>query len=311
MSTIFHWIEVPVSWILVAFYHLLSPLFGNTSGLSWGLSIVGLVIVIRILLIPLFVRQINAQRNLQIIQPQMKEIQKKYAGDKERQSQEMMKLYRESGTNPLASCLPILFQAPIFYALFRVLQGIAMGRPQGVLTQTLVNEAKQAKIFGAPISATFVHANQFLKGEVTASATTIHVVTAVLIVLMTLTTFLTQRQLIVKNTAKDNPIAQQQKLLLYVFPFMFAIGGINFPIGVLIYWLTTNLWSMGQQFYVIHNNPQPGTPAYEAWEARRAAKGKAPAIEAPPAAPTEPVKRNQPKKSTKSQRRKPGPAKDQ
>jgi YidC/Oxa1 family membrane protein insertase len=78
------------------------------SGWTWALSIVGLVIVIRILLIPLFVKQIKAQRNLQIIQPQMKEIQKKYAGDRERQSQEMMKLYRETGTNPLASCLPIL-----------------------------------------------------------------------------------------------------------------------------------------------------------------------------------------------------------
>jgi YidC/Oxa1 family membrane protein insertase len=311
VSAILHWIEVPVSWLLVTFYHVLSPLFGPTSGWSWGLSIVGLVIVIRILLIPLFVKQINAQRNLQIIQPQMKEIQKKYAGDRERQSQEMMKLYRETGTNPLASCLPILLQAPIFYALFRVLQGIATDVPRGVLTAQMVSHARQAKIFGAPISATFVHAADYTKSPYFTSATTIHIVTLILIVLMTLTTFLTQRQLIVKNTARDNPIAQQQRILLYVFPFIFAIGGINFPIGVLIYWLTTNLWSMGQQFYVIRNNPQPGTPAFEAWEARKAKKNPVPAIadSTPPA--IEPPKRVQPKRQSKQQRKagpKPGGA---
>jgi YidC/Oxa1 family membrane protein insertase len=303
VSAILHWIEVPVSWLLVTFYHVLSPLFGPTSGWSWGLSIVGLVIVIRILLIPLFVKQINAQRNLQIIQPQMKEIQKKYAGDRERQSQEMMKLYRETGTNPLASCLPILLQAPIFYALFRVLQGIATDVPRGVLTAQMVSHARQAKIFGAPISATFVHAADYTKSPYFTSATTIHIVTLILIVLMTLTTFLTQRQLIVKNTARDNPIAQQQRILLYVFPFIFAIGGINFPIGVLIYWLTTNLWSMGQQFYVIRNNPQPGTPAFEAWEARKAKKNPVLAIAdaTPPA--IEPPKRVQPKRQSKQQRK--------
>jgi YidC/Oxa1 family membrane protein insertase len=303
VSAILHWIEVPVSWLLVTFYHVLSPIFGPTSGWSWGLSIVGLVIVIRILLIPLFVKQINAQRNLQIIQPQMKEIQKKYAGDRERQSQEMMKLYRETGTNPLASCLPILLQAPIFYALFRVLQGIATDVPRGVLTAQMVSHARQAKIFGAPISATFVHAADYTKSPYFTSATTIHIVTLILIVLMTLTTFLTQRQLIVKNTARDNPIAQQQRILLYVFPFIFAIGGINFPLGVLIYWLTTNLWSMGQQFYVIRNNPQPGTPAFEAWEARKAKKNPVLAIAdaTPPA--IEPPKRVQPKRQSKQQRK--------
>ena len=301
MSSILHWIEVPVSWLLAAFYHLLSPIFGVSSGWSWGLSIVGLVIVIRILLIPLFVKQINAQRNLQIIQPQMKEIQKKHAGDRERQSQEMMKLYRETGTNPLASCLPILLQAPIFYALFRVLQGIAMDVPRGVLTKTMVDHAREAKIFGAPISSTFVHAGAFTKAPYSTSALTIHIVTLILIILMTLTTFLTQRQLLVKNTARDNPIAQQQRILLYVFPFVFAIGGINFPIGVLIYWLTTNIWSMGQQFYVIRNNPQPGTPAFDAWELRKVKKNPV-AIAPVVVTPTEVVKRVQPKRKTKRER---------
>ena len=121
--------------MLVQFHAFFSALVLGDCGWAWALSIVGLVIVIRIALIPLFVKQIKSQRNLQMIQPQMKEIQKKYAGDREHQSQEMMKLYKETGTNPLASCLPILLQAPIFFALFRVLNGVAQGNAVGVMTQ--------------------------------------------------------------------------------------------------------------------------------------------------------------------------------
>jgi hypothetical protein len=133
-------------------------------------------------------------------------------------------------------------------------------------------------------------------------ATTI--VAIILILLMTVTSFITQRQLIVKNSAPDNPMVRQQKVLLYVFPLVFAIGGVNFPIGVLVYWFTTNLWSMGQQFWVIRNNPQPGTPAYEAWERRKAAKsrGGAAVVEAESATPVAPVRREQPKRQSRAQR---------
>ena len=302
---ILEWLEIAVSWILVTFHALLSPIFGAASGAAWGLSIVGLVIVIRILLIPLFVKQIKAQRNLQLIQPQMKEIQKKYAGDKQRQSEEMMKLYRESGTNPLSSCLPILVQAPIFFALFRVLQGMAQDKAVGVLTPELVDQGREATIFGVPIYGTFMNADE------TPNPTATRVVTLIMIILMSLTTFITQRQLIVKNTAADNPIVRQQKLLLYVFPIMFAIGGINFPLGVLIYWLTTNLWSMGQQFWVIRNNPQPGTPAYDAKEKRDAAKrakkdggtSATTTTVVPEVVEPAPPARNQPKRQSRKKRK--------
>jgi len=267
------WLEMAVAWVLVAFHALLSPIFGAESGWSWALSIVGLVIVIRILLIPLFVKQIKAQRNMQLIQPRIKEMQKKYAGDREKQSAEMMKIYRETGTNPLASCLPILLQAPIFFALFRVLQyGIAAQQGIGALTPELATQAHDASIFGVPIYATFANADE------TPLPTNTMFLCVVLIITMSATTFLTQRQLIVKNTAKDNPMVKQQKILMYVFPVIFAVGGFNFPIGVLIYWTTTNLWSMGQQFYVIRNNPQPGTPAATALEARKNAKVQRKAI---------------------------------
>ncbi|MCP4742676.1 MAG: membrane protein insertase YidC [Actinomycetales bacterium] len=312
-------LDVPVSWVLVQFYSFFSLFMDPYSGWTWAASIVGLVILMRIILIPLFVKQIKAQRGLQIIQPQMKEIQKKYAGDRERQSQEMMKLYRETGTNPLASCLPILLQAPIFFGLFRVLQyGIAQEQPIGVFAwtqyQDLVSIAHDATIFDVPLWATFWLADEVF-AETGTSALTVRILAAILIVAMSSTTFLTQRQLIVKNTAPDNPMVRQQKILLYVFPLVFAIGGVNFPIGVLIYWFTTNLWSMGQQFYVIRNNPQPGTPAFEAKEARKkekAAKKAARKSGGPEADATEeelevtdtPSERQQPKKTSRSKRKK-------
>jgi YidC/Oxa1 family membrane protein insertase len=162
--------------------------------------------------------------------------------------------------------LPILAQAPIFFALFQVLQGIAQSHSKGGLSTELLTSAHNATIFQAPLYATFTHRAD------TASPSATALVTVILIVLMTATTFLTQRQLIVKNSAADNPMVQQQKILLYVFPFIFAISGINFPVGVLLYWLTTNIWTMGQQFYVIRNSPTPGTPAEAALEARKAAK---------------------------------------
>lgn len=267
---ILEWLEMAVAWVLVAFHTILSPIFGAESGWSWVLSIVGLVVVIRILLIPLFVKQIKAQRNMQLIQPRIKEIQKKYAGDREKQSAEMMKIYRETGTNPLASCLPIILQAPIFFALFRVLQyGIAMEEGIGALTPELATQAHDASIFGVPIYATFANADE------TPYPMNTRILCVLLIITMSLTTFFTQRQLIVKNTAPDNPMVKQQKMLMYIFPLIFAVGGFNFPIGVLIYWTTTNLWSMGQQFYVIRNNPQPGTPAHKALEERKQAKAAA------------------------------------
>ena len=263
----------PLEWVISAllfFFHQgFSTFLDPTAGLTWALSIVGLVIVVRILIIPLFVRQVKSQRNLQLIQPQMKELQKKYAGDREKLGQEMMKLYRETGTNPLASCFPILLQAPIFFALFRVLQyGISQEKAVGYFINypNLVSMAHDAQLFGVPLWGYFLGAPQ------TPNPTNTKILTVTLVILMTLTTFLTQRQLMVKNMPANNPMVQQQKILLYVFPVIFAVGGVGFPIGVLIYWSTTNIWSMGQQFWIIRNNPTPGTPAYEAWEKRKRAK---------------------------------------
>jgi YidC/Oxa1 family membrane protein insertase len=309
LGAIGHFILVPlyyaISAVLVGWHELFSLVLPYDGGMSWVLSIVGLTMVVRAALIPLFVKQINASRNMQLIQPKVKELQKKYGHDREKLAQETMALYRESGTNPFASCLPLLVQSPIFIALFRLLdQAAKHGQSNGVLSSDAAQSFGNAKLFGTiPISATFLDNG----GQIS-----VQILAALLVVAMTVTTFTTQRQLMTKNMPADamtGPYAQQQKMLLYVLPVVFAVGGIAFPIGVLFYWTTTNLWTMGQQFYVIRRNPAPGTPAYEAKRSRDRAKGRivdepATANGAPAAEVEQPRQpRQQPKRQSKQQRK--------
>jgi len=295
-----------ISAVLVAWHWLFDQLGMNPdSGLIWVLSIIGLTLTVRAALIPLFVKQIKSSRNMQLIQPKVKELQKKYGHDRERLAQETMKLYKESGTNPFASCLPILIQMPIFLALFRLLDHhAAKGDGKAFITSDLATSFQNAELFGIPLKATFLKAD----GDVA-----VMIVAAILVLAMTATTFTTQRQLMSKNMPADalsGPYAQQQKLLLYVLPVVFAVGGIAFPIAVLFYWTTSNLWTMGQQFYVIRNNPAPGTSAEKAKLERDRAKaakhGKPLAVETAEPAPEEQARpqqqRQQPKKQTKKQR---------
>ena len=298
-----------ISFILIGFHKLFSMVLDPAGGMSWVLSIVGLTLVIRIALIPLFVKQIKSSRNMQLIQPKVKELQKKYGHDRERLAQETMKLYKDTGTNPFASCLPLLLQMPIFLSLFRLIDQAAKGNKRGVLTDAQVESLSEATLFGAKISDTFLNAEG-------ATAIEVRILAAILVVAMTATTFLTQRQLMSKNMPADaltGPYAQQQKMLLYVLPVVFAVGGIAFPIGVLLYWTTSNLWTMGQQFYVIRNNPAPGTPAFDAKTQRDEAKAKkkgGPVATAEPETIVEqpaPPPRQQPKKQTREQRKKKKP----
>ncbi|SFG24503.1 membrane protein insertase YidC [Streptomyces mirabilis] len=266
IASLFSFITTPVSWVIVQFHSVYGKIFGPDTGWAWGLSIVSLVILIRICLIPLFVKQIKATRAMQTLQPEMKKIQERYKNDKQRQSEEMMKLYKESGTNPLSSCLPILAQSPFFFALYHVLNGIATGSTIGVINESLLASARKAHIFGAPLAAKFTDGQAKVEA-LGASLTDVRVVTAIMIVMMSASQFYTQRQLMTKNvdTTVKTPFMQQQKMLMYVFPVMFAVFGINFPVGVLVYWLTTNVWTMGQQMYVIRNNPTPGSKAQAAY----------------------------------------------
>ncbi|MFF4603868.1 membrane protein insertase YidC [Streptomyces sp. NPDC001339] len=316
MDTILNPLYIAVSWIIVQFHSFYSLIFNENSGAAWGLSIVSLVVLIRICLIPLFVKQIKSTRNMQALQPKMKAIQERYKSDKQRQSEEMMKLYKETGTNPLSSCLPILAQSPFFISLYQVLNHIAQNKVVGVIDQPLLESAQKAHIFGAPLAAKFNDTAAKLDA-LGASLTDVRVVTIIMVVLMSLSQFYTQRQLMTKNVdlTVKTPFMQQQKMLMYVFPVMFALFGLfvpGFPVGVLVYWLTTNVWTMGQQMFVIRRNPTPGSKAFVERQERLRAKGKlveSPAeIEAKQAAEEARQNRQQPKRQTKAKRQAGGAA---
>jgi YidC/Oxa1 family membrane protein insertase len=314
-DTILSPIMVAVAWIMVRVHDLLVFVgMSEGSGWAWVLSIVGLTVVIRILIIPLFFKQIKASRSMQLVQPEMQKLQKKYKNktdpaSRQKMQEEMMALYREHGANPFSSCLPILLQMPIFFALFRVLNSLgplaqgtyAGGDHIGPLDQQLAAQAESSTLFGAPISETFLQSTDV----------TVKVVTAVLIVLMSVTTFTTQRQLTMKNmpaSALDNPMARQQRMLMYILPLIFAFSGVNFPIGVLIYWTVSNLWSMGQQFYTIRKQPAPGSEAARLREERlakkRARRGLPPVDEEQKAAEEQPRggQRVQPKRKDRAKK---------
>ena len=267
-----------VSSIMAGFHWALTALgMRDDNGFTWILVIVGLVVVLRLILMPLFVRQIHSQRRMQLIQPELMKVQKKYKGKRDEASKKAMQeesfaLYKRHGTNPFSSCLPILAQMPFFFALFRILNSvpkIADGSHSvpGFFTQEMAHSMNDSTVFGAALSSSFLHSDD----------PAAKVLAVVLIIAMSVTTFTTQHQLMRKNmpaSALDNPMARQQKVLLYVLPLVFAVTGVNFPLGVLVYWTVSNIWTMGQQFYVIRQMPAPGSPAEKALEERRLAKGK-------------------------------------
>ena len=282
-------IEWVVAWIVFGAHRFFTMIgFGDGPGIAWILSIVVLTIVTRAAMIPLFVKQIRASRGMQLIQPQLQALQAKYKDRKdpasrEALSRETMALYKEHGTNPFSSCLPVLLQSPIFFALFRVLNAIgpiARGEHAvshiGPITQSVASDMNASSFFGAHLSDVFT----------TTENSAARVVIIILIALMTISTFFTQRQLTMKNmpaAAMQGQAASMQKMMLYMMPLIFAISGVNFPVGVLIYWTVTNLWSMGQQYYTIKRMPTPGSEAEEALKLKRANKAAARGITLEPA----------------------------
>jgi YidC/Oxa1 family membrane protein insertase len=268
----------PIKWliefILVTFHTLFSALgLGFDSGISWVLAIVSLVLVVRTALIPVFVKQIKSQRNMMLVQPELLKLQKKYRGKTDRESREkmareQMDLYKRTGSNPFSSCLPLLLQMPIFMGLFFVLND-AQANKKGVgpLDAALAQSFSQAEMLGAKLSDTF-----FGSPEIN-----VKIIAGVMIVLMSASQFITQKQIMTKNQNPDiqnSQFMQTQKILLYVLPLVFLVSGLTFPLGVMTYWLVSNFWTMGQQFFVIRNMPQPGSPAFHARQERLKKKGK-------------------------------------
>ena len=263
-----------ISGIIVLAHQLWSPLFGADSGVTWTLSIVVLTIVVRTLMMPLYAKQLNSSRAMQALTPKIQELQAKYGSDREKLGQETMKLYQDEGVSPTSSCLPLLVQLPIFFGLFNVLNGAARGVPRGhwfVQNPGLVDSLSQASIFGANLSGTFLPlSNGFGATQVLA---------LILIISMTLLLFFQQLHMMRRNmppAAFEGPMGQQQKMMLYLMPLMYIFAGVSMPVGVLIYWMISNLWTLAQQYIIIRNFPTPDTPAYIEWEERMVAKGKDP-----------------------------------
>lgn len=251
-------LAVPVATVLKSIHAGLSTFLAPSSGPAWGLSIVLLTISVRLLLFPLFVKQIKSQRRMQELAPKIKELQGKHKGDRETLNTELMKLYKDHGANPISGCLPLILQLPVFFALFRTMNEFrpkhgAFQAKFGLSSQ-LLEQGAHAKIFGAPISAAF-NSSAGLLHQLGGNSTNVRIVAATMIVVMGASTFYTQRQMMARNAPGDAQQAQVQKVLLYVLPLSFAFFGFSFPVGVLLYWLTTNIWSMGQQAWVIKRMP--------------------------------------------------------
>jgi YidC/Oxa1 family membrane protein insertase len=244
-----------VAWVLSRIYGVVSPVFGDSSGWTWALTIALLVVFMRLIMVPLFIKQMHTTRRMTALAPQMTALRKKYKNDKQTLNQEMMKLYQEAGVNPLMGCLPVVAQLPMFFALFSVLRAIAEWKPGDPtkygMTHAMVESAQQAKILGVTI------ADKFLT-----SGTPLHVRIVILltVVVSMITTYLTIRQSMKRGmmpaATPDNPMGQSQKYMAYIMPF-FALSGLYWPFGLVLYWVTTNLWTLGQQYVLFLRYPMP------------------------------------------------------
>jgi YidC/Oxa1 family membrane protein insertase len=246
-----------VAWIINTIHSGLSHI--TSAGWTWGVSIILLTIVMRVLLFPLFVKQIRSQREMQLLQPKIAELKTLHPDDRQKQSEAQMALFKEHGVNPFSGCLPLLVQLPVFFALFGVLHKFAPGKG-GVyhgyahLSASTVKDAATSKFLGVPLAAALNSSKAKIE-SLHATTGTVKTVTIIMILLMMLSAYLTSKQLMAHTKASGQPSAPgadgTQKFLLYGMPIFFGILGYNFQMGVLLYWLTTNVWTYGQQAFVL------------------------------------------------------------
>jgi len=266
-----------VAWLLMRIHAVLSVPFGPASGWSWGLSIVFLVMLMRLIMVPLFVKQMHSQRKMAALAPQVAALRKKYKDDKQTMNQEVMKLYQENGANPLAGCLPLVIQLPVFFALFNVLRAIAEDKTLYGLTPAVVKSAQHAHIFTATIADRIV-TSPLPPYHLAPGPASAKVVIAIFVLISATTTFLTVRQSVKRGIGQvgqdpNNPMANSQKYMMYIAP-LFALSGIYWQFGLVLYWVTTNVWTLGQQ-YILFRNFTPATAGADAASATAPAKGAA------------------------------------
>jgi YidC/Oxa1 family membrane protein insertase len=242
-----------VGWLIMRIHAILAVPLGASSGVTWLLTIVALVVLVRLLLLPLFVKQMHAQRKMLQLNPQLQELRKRYKGDKQKLNEEMMKLYKENGANPLSGCLPLVAQLPVWFALLNVLRSMSEGQALYGLTQKVVDQANSAHIFGVTIADKFLFQHPGTTGSV-------KLVIGVVVVMSAVTTFLTVRQSMKRGmmqtpTIDDtNPMAGAQKYMAYIAP-LFALSGLYWQFGLVVYWLASNVWTLGQQHFLFKKIP--------------------------------------------------------
>jgi len=269
---VFDWLYEIVAWFIVLIHKGLGTIVDPDSGLAWAGSIILLTVFLRLLMFPLFVKQIHASRKMQELSPQIQALRKKYKHDKQRLNQEVMRVYQENGANPLAGCLPLLVQMPVFIGLFQVLNGISKakeGESKYGISPELIHSAQHADIFGAVIPDTFL--NAWGDGAWDAVA-----VTAVAVLISSTTTFFTMRASMKRQPVMDpdNPMVAAQKMMVFLAPLL-GLFGLGFPLGVLLYWMTSNTWTLAQQHYIYSKYPPVGANGADAKAGAAPAKGKA------------------------------------
>jgi YidC/Oxa1 family membrane protein insertase len=280
---VLNFLYIAVSWVLLRWHDLFTHIgFSDSSGIGWALSIVFLVITARLLLFRLFIRQVHYQRNMQRMQPKIQKLREKYKNDRAELNRQMMALQQEEGFNPLSGCLPMFLQFPVFIGLYHVLRHLSnsnslcqrLGAGQHLsarahhllssytFSQTETCHASQAKIFNAPLAASF-HDSGSLIRQLGGDPTSTRITLVILLIISASATFGTQ--LLVRISATTTPegtAATVQRFMLYVIPLGTLASGLlfNFPLGVLLYWFTSNLWTMGQQGYIIRFHPPTDEP---------------------------------------------------
>jgi YidC/Oxa1 family membrane protein insertase len=271
-------LEWLISWVMYIFHKIFVFLgMQDGPGFAWCLSIIFLTFFVRACIFPLFMRQMHSMRHMQAIQPELQKIQRKYKGktdppSREAMQRETMKLYQENHANPMGSCLPSVIQAPVFMSLFnvlRMLSTIASGKtkPIGAFTKSVAHDIEQTWFFNVKLSDIFTTAQGGAR-----------VTVGVFVALMCLTMFYMQFHNVRHNIPRASMEGSQyrmQQMMAYVFPVMYIFSGAVMPFGVLLYWLTNNLWTLGQSFWQVYRFPTPGSPAAEQKEVRDRKKEEA------------------------------------
>ncbi|MEU0564189.1 membrane protein insertase YidC [Nonomuraea sp. NPDC005983] len=303
------WLYEAVAHVIIWIHTGYSAVLNPDSGLTWALTIITLTVCMRLLIFPLFLKQMRSSRKMQELAPKVAEIRKRYKNDKQRMNQEVMALYQGAGANPLGGCLPVVAQFPIFISMFTVLRAMADGHAKYGMTQELVDSARSAHIFGAPLPASFWMSEAQI-ASFDASVLQTKIVLGIFVAISSLTTFLTVRQSVGRSMAQmpDNPMAQQQKILMYISP-LFAFFSLNFPLGLILYWVTTNLWTLGQQHWFYSRHPMPQydakgnvIPVEPKPGLIAKLRKSAPEEQAPPPPPEPKIIRQQPSRQSRSKR---------